>query len=66
MLGSGSANMGRVWKMNATDPIVCYTFFTDGIRRPVFEDSLGQYVIGDDGEPIRGLWYTPRKPICRW
>ena len=43
--------------MNAADPIVCYTFFTDGIRRPVFEDAIGQYVIGDDGEPIRGLWY---------
>ena len=43
--------------MNAADPPVCYTFFTDGIRRPVFEDAIGQYVIGDDGEPVRGPWY---------
>ena len=45
--------------MNAGDPIVCYTLFTDGTRRPVFEDAVGQYVIGDDGEPIRGLWFIP-------
>ena len=45
--------------MNAADAIVCYTFFTDGIRRPVFEDAAGQYVIGDDGEAVRGVWYIP-------
>ena len=48
--------------MNAADPIVCYNFFTDGSRRPVFEDTVGQYVIGDDGEPIRGLRYIPPEP----
>ena len=45
--------------MNAFDPIVCSTYFTDGIERQVFEDAIGQYVIADDGEPIRGLWYIP-------
>ena len=45
--------------MNAADPIVCFTFFTDGIRRPVFEDAVGQYVIADEGESIRGLWFIP-------
>ena len=59
MLGSGSANVDRVCKMNTADPTVCYAFFTEGIRRPVFEDAIGQYVIGDEGEPIRGLWYIP-------
>ena len=47
--------------MNAADPIVCYTFFTDGIQRPVFEDTTGQCVLGDDGAPVRGLWYIPPK-----
>ena len=31
----------------------------DGQRRPVFEDTIGQYVIAADGEPLRGLWYVP-------
>jgi hypothetical protein len=30
--------------------------FTDGVTRPVFEDDEGQqYVLDDDGVPVRGL-----------
>jgi hypothetical protein len=39
---------------------ICFTEFTDGMMRPVFEDARGQYVI-DDGEPVYGLWYIPRE-----
>ena len=52
--------------MNAADPIICYTFFADGTRRPVFEDATGQYVIDDEGKPIRRLWFIPPEPTCRW
>ena len=45
--------------MTASDPIVCYTLFTDGVKRPVFEDGIGQYVIGDDGDVVRGVWFIP-------
>jgi hypothetical protein len=40
---------------------ICFTEFTDGLQRPVFEDARGQYVIDDDGEPVRSLWYIPRE-----
>jgi hypothetical protein len=30
--------------------------------RPVFEDDTGQYVLDDDGEPVRGVWFIPRDP----
>jgi hypothetical protein len=41
---------------------VCFTAFTDGTRRPVYVDALGQYVIDDDGEPSRGIASSlPRK-----
>ena len=45
--------------MTTSDPIVCYTFFTDGQKRPVFEDSIRQYVIDDDGDVVRGVWFIP-------
>lgn len=38
---------------------ITHVDFTDGTRRPVFEDARGQYVIGDDGEPVRGVWFVP-------
>jgi hypothetical protein len=28
--------------------------------RPVYEDGIGQYVIDDDGQPVRGVWLIPR------
>ena len=43
------------------DFIVCYTRFTDGQRRPVYETpDMRQYVIDDDGEPVYGVWFIPR------
>lgn len=46
--------------MSMPNPI-CYTLFTDGLMRPVFEGARGrQYVIDDDGEPVYGLWFVPR------
>jgi hypothetical protein len=29
--------------------------------RPVYEDDARQYVIDDDGEKVRGVWYIPRE-----
>jgi hypothetical protein len=34
--------------------------FTDGTRRPVYVDALGQYVL-DDGEQVYGVWFIPRE-----
>jgi hypothetical protein len=41
--------------MNA-DPIIGRRLFTDGATRDVLADYDGQYVIGDDGEKVRGVW----------
>jgi hypothetical protein len=30
--------------------------FTDGNDRDVFLDADGQYVLGDDGRKVRGVW----------
>ena len=30
--------------------------FTDGSTRVVYTDRQGQYVLGDDGEPVYGVW----------
>jgi hypothetical protein len=35
--------------------------FTDGTARSVFEDTRGQYVLDDDGEPVYGVWFIPRE-----
>jgi hypothetical protein len=44
-----------------SDEVVAYVEFADGQRRPVYQDATGrQYVVDDDGEPIRGVWYIPR------
>jgi hypothetical protein len=40
---------------------VCFTEFPDGLMRPVFEDTRGQYVIDDDGKSVRGTWFIPRQ-----
>jgi hypothetical protein len=43
------------------DPLIARVRFVDGAERSVFEDLDGrQYVLDDDGEPIRGVWYIPR------
>lgn len=34
--------------------------FTDGTTRAIFEDADGrQYVRGDEGEPVYGVWLPP-------
>jgi hypothetical protein len=46
---------------STTDPVIAWTAFCGGLRRPVYEDrDGGQYVHDDDGEIIRGVWYIPR------
>ena len=37
--------------------------FNEGACRLVYEDALGQYVIGDDGEPLFGVWFVPRAEL---
>ena len=36
--------------------------FVDGVTRPVFEDQDGQYVVGDYGEIVNGIWLVPGEP----
>lgn len=45
--------------MTASDPVVAYIVCTDGEKRPVFEDQVGQYIIDQDGDVWRGVWYIP-------
>jgi hypothetical protein len=43
-----------------TDPIIAYVLFTDGAKRPVYQEPGGkQYVIDDEGEKVHGVWYLP-------
>lgn len=38
--------------------------FVDGQTRPVFlDDDDRQYVLGDDGEPVYGVWISLDEPI---
>jgi hypothetical protein len=44
------------------DEPVAHVEFTEGALRPVFESTDGgQYVIGDDGERVYGVWYILRE-----
>ena len=43
------------------DHVVAYTNFILGQRRPVYETpDMRQYVIGDDGEQVWGVWFIPK------
>jgi hypothetical protein len=38
-------------------PIIGTCLFGDGKARYVYEDAqAGQFIIGDDGEPVFGVW----------
>jgi hypothetical protein len=40
------------------DPIIAHVNFTDGTRRPVFEQLDGrQYVLEEEGDRVYGVWY---------
>jgi hypothetical protein len=42
------------------DRIIGERLFTDGKVRTVYEDDAGrQYVIGDDGTQVPGVWLPP-------
>jgi hypothetical protein len=43
----------------ATAPVVGRRLFTDGRVRPVYADGERQYVLGDDGERVYGVWLLP-------
>jgi hypothetical protein len=46
--------------MNSSDRFVGHREFVDSQVRPVYEDPGGrQYVIGDDGERVAGVWVPP-------
>ena len=42
---------------------IATVLFNDGATRLVYEDAHGQYVIGDNGEPVLGVWYVPREEL---
>jgi hypothetical protein len=42
----------------AAEP-VAHVLFAGGSMRPVFEVDGRQFVLGDDGEPVYGIWYIP-------
>jgi hypothetical protein len=43
-----------------TDPIIAYTWFTDGVKRAVYLEASGkQYVLDEEGEKVHGVWYIP-------
>jgi hypothetical protein len=42
------------------NPIIAFVLFTDGAKRPVYQEPSGkQYVIDDEGEKVHGVWYLP-------
>jgi hypothetical protein len=42
------------------DPIIGYSFFVDGTKRPIFVQLDGcQYVLDDDAERLYGIWLIP-------
>lgn len=43
---------------------IAYIDFTDGTRRPVYQDNRGQYVVDADGTRVRGVWFIPRDEDC--
>jgi len=53
-------------------PIIGTCQFADGLTRYVYEDSqAGQFVFGDDGEPVYGVWVHPdeapdSRPSLTW
>jgi hypothetical protein len=46
----------------STDPIIGHGDFIDSTRRAVYRDEQGQYVEGEDGEPVYGWWLRPTGP----
>jgi hypothetical protein len=47
-----------------SDPIIGRRLFVDGIRRPIYEDAGGQYVLDDDGERVYGVYLIPMEESC--
>lgn len=39
-----------------SDPIIGHCLFTDGARRPVFQDQAGRQYVVEEGERIDGTW----------
>jgi hypothetical protein len=37
--------------------------FVDGTTRDVYRDEQGQYVQGDDGQPVYGVWILDAEAI---
>jgi hypothetical protein len=51
---------GEPFNPNLINPIIGVRLFTDGITRKIYRYPTGrQYVLGDDGRPIYGVWVHP-------
>lgn len=47
-----------------TDPVVAHIWFTDGVKRAVYQEPSGrQYVLDGDGEKVHGVWYIPPEEL---
>jgi hypothetical protein len=44
-----------------TDRLVGHRIFVDGTRRPVYVDSIGQYILNEEGKQIRGVHLVPKR-----
>ena len=44
--------------------IMGYREFVEGIRRPIYEDAQGQYVLDDNGERVSGVYLIPEEERC--
>jgi hypothetical protein len=42
-----------------TDPIVAYVLFTDGVKRPVYQEPSDRQYVFDEDEKVYGVWYLP-------
>ncbi len=51
--------MGSAGVIAVRDERIGERLFTDGMIRSVYRDATGQYVIGDGGAKVYGVWLVP-------
>jgi hypothetical protein len=48
-----------------SDELLGHGLFTDGTRRPSYQDAAGmQYVLDDDGARVHGVFLIPDEEPC--
>lgn len=60
--GANKTGLLSTVEMEAEASIIAYVWFTDGVKRPVYQEPDGrQFVIDGDGDKVYGVWYIPEE-----